>query len=61
MVETISREDLKDNMDQGEDFVLIGFQLKNNSKEGLDLSARSLAPFDGDGRRFKSDTDTYFI
>jgi hypothetical protein len=40
-------------------FVVVDFQLKNNSNEGLDLSSESLALFDGNGRKFKFDTDTY--
>jgi hypothetical protein len=40
-------------------FVVVDFQLKNNSDEGLDLSSQSLALFDGNGRKYKFDTDTY--
>jgi lipoteichoic acid synthase len=41
------------------DFVVVNFQFKNNSNEGLTLSSDSLALLDGNGRRFKFDTDTY--
>jgi hypothetical protein len=37
----------------------VSFQFKNNSNEGLTLSSDSLALLDGNGRRFKFDTDTY--
>src|SRR5215204_3424122 len=40
-------------------FVVVNFQFKNNSNEGLTLSSDSLALLDGNGRRFKFDTDTY--
>jgi Domain of unknown function (DUF4352) len=41
-------------------FVVVDYQLKNNnSNEGLDLSSQVLALLDGDGRKFKFDTDTY--
>ena len=40
-------------------FVVVSFQFKNNSDEGLTLSSDSLALLDGNGRRFKFDTDTY--
>ena len=40
-------------------FVVVDFQIKNNSNEGLDLSSQSLALFDGNGHKFKFDTDTY--
>ena len=40
-------------------FVVVDFQFKNNSSEGLTLSSDSLALFDGNGRRFKFDTDTF--
>ena len=40
-------------------FVVVDFQIKNNSDEGLDLSSQSLALFDGNGRKFNFDTDTY--
>jgi lipoteichoic acid synthase len=40
-------------------FVVVNFRFKNNSDEGLTLSSDSLALLDGNGRRFKFDTDTY--
>jgi lipoteichoic acid synthase len=40
-------------------FVVVSFQFKNNSNEGLTLSSDSLALLDGNGRSFKFDTDTY--
>ncbi len=40
-------------------FVVVSFQFKNNSDEGLTLSSDSLALLDGNGRSFKFDTDTY--
>ncbi|MBV9453686.1 MAG: sulfatase-like hydrolase/transferase [Rubrobacter sp.] len=40
-------------------FIVVDFQIKNNSEEGLDLSSQSLALFDGNGRKFNFDTDTY--
>jgi hypothetical protein len=40
-------------------FIVVNFQFKNNSDEGLTLSSDSLALLDGNGRRFKFDTDTY--
>jgi lipoteichoic acid synthase len=40
-------------------FLVVSFQFKNNSNEGLTLSSDSLALLDGNGRRFKFDTDTY--
>ncbi len=40
-------------------FVVVDFQLKNNSHEGMTLSSESLALFDGDGREIEFDTDTY--
>jgi hypothetical protein len=40
-------------------FVVVDFQLKNNSDEGLDPSSDSLALFEGNGRKIKFDTDTY--
>jgi lipoteichoic acid synthase len=40
-------------------FVVVNFQFKNNSDEGLTLSSDSLALLDGNGRSFKFDTDTY--
>ncbi len=40
-------------------FVVMNFQLKNNGDEGLNLNSRSLALFDGNGREYKFDTDTY--
>jgi hypothetical protein len=49
---------IDDSTKQG-NFVVVNFQFKNNSNEGLTLSSDSLALFDGNGRRFKFDTDTY--
>ncbi|MCA1730791.1 MAG: sulfatase-like hydrolase/transferase [Actinobacteria bacterium] len=40
-------------------FVVVDFQLKNNSNEGLNLNSKSLALLDGDGRKLEFDTDTY--
>ena len=40
-------------------FLVVSFQFKNNSNEGLTLSSDSLALLDGNGRRFKFDPDTY--
>ncbi len=40
-------------------FIVVDFQLKNNSNGGLELSTESLALFDGNGRKFKFDTDTF--
>jgi len=40
-------------------FVVMNFQLKNNGDEGLNLNSRSLVLFDGNGREYKFDTDTY--
>ena len=40
-------------------FVVVDFQLQNNSDEGLDPSSDSLALFEGNGRKIKFDTDTY--
>jgi arylsulfatase A-like enzyme len=47
-----------DGIKQG-NFVVVDFQFKNNSAEGLTLSSDSLALFDGNGRKFEFDTDTY--
>jgi lipoteichoic acid synthase len=47
-----------DGTNQG-NFVVVSFQFKNNSNEGLTLSSDSLALLDGNGRSFKFDTDTY--
>jgi hypothetical protein len=41
-------------------FVVVDFQFKNNSDEGVTVSTESLALFDGNGREFKFDTDTFF-
>ena len=40
-------------------FVIVDFQLKNNSDEGMTLSAESLSLSDGAGREIEFDTDTY--
>jgi Sulfatase/Domain of unknown function (DUF4352) len=40
-------------------FVVVDYQLKNNSSEGLDVSTQSLTLLDGSGRRYGFDTDTY--
>ncbi len=40
-------------------FVVVDFRLKNNGDEGLNLSSKSLSLFDGSGREFEFDTDTY--
>jgi lipoteichoic acid synthase len=40
-------------------FIVVDFQLKNNSNDGLELSPESLALFDGNGRKYKFDTDTF--
>ena len=40
-------------------FVVVDFQLKNNSNEGLNLNSRSLALSEGNRRKYKFDTDTY--
>ncbi len=44
---------------KGGNFIVVDFQLKNNSNDGLELSSESLALFDGNGRKFKFDTDTF--
>jgi hypothetical protein len=49
---------IDDGTKQG-NFVVVSFQFKNNSNEGLTLSSDSLALLDGNGRSFKFDTDTY--
>ena len=41
-------------------FVVVDFQFKNNSDEGVTVSTESLALFDGNGREFKFDTDNFF-
>ena len=40
-------------------FVVVDFRFKNNSDEDLTLSSHSPVLFDGSGRRFEFDTDTY--
>ena len=40
-------------------FVIVDFRLQNNGDEGLNLSSESLSLFDGNGREFQFDTDTY--
>jgi hypothetical protein len=40
-------------------FIVVDFRLENNASEGLDLNSKSLALFDGEGRKFEFDTDTY--
>ena len=40
-------------------FVIVDFRLQNNGDEGLNLSSESLSLFDGNGREFEFDTDTY--
>ncbi|MDX6381460.1 MAG: hypothetical protein QOI57_2484 [Rubrobacteraceae bacterium] len=40
-------------------FVVVDYQIKNISDEGLTPSSQPIALFDGNGRKFKFDTDTY--
>src|SRR5215204_990696 len=48
-----------DNRTKQGNFIVVNFQFKNNSDEGLTLSSDSLTLFDGNGSKFKFDTDTY--
>jgi hypothetical protein len=41
-------------------FVVVDFQFKNNSNEGVTVSPESLVLFDGNGGKSKFDTDTFF-
>jgi hypothetical protein len=40
-------------------FVVVDFQLKNNSDEGLDMNSNAVALYDSQGNKFKFDTGTY--
>jgi uncharacterized protein DUF4352 len=42
------------------DFVVVDFRFKNNSAEGVTVNTESLALFDGNGRKYKFDTDIFF-
>ncbi len=41
-------------------FVVVEFQFNNNSDEGVTVNTESLALFDGNGRKYKFDTDIFF-
>ena len=42
-------------------FVVVDFQLENNSNEGMTLSSEALSLLDGYGREIEFDTDTYLF
>ena len=42
-------------------FVVVDFRFKNNSAEGVTVNTESLALFDGNGRKYKFDTDIFFF